>query len=358
VSEEHLNRYCAGSARVEPRLQLGSAAALTCASRHVRRRDFIALIGGAAAAWPLGSRAQPAQRVLRVGYTGIQPRNASIYQSFLKRMAELGYQEGRNFVFENIQVPSIEGYEQSYRNLVARRVDILMTAGNEPALRAARAAAGTLPLVFLAVDYDPLAKGYVASLARPGGTSTGIYVQQLELAAKRIELVREVLPLSRVIGLAWDTASREQADAAAEAARMLRFEPRLIEMSGQPPDYAAALRSMADAPGELVVIPASPILLRDREAIARALIERRIPSISAFRENAEAGVMMSYGIDIIGLFSDIADYVDRIAKGGKPGEMPVKASTRFHMTVNLKTADALGLSLPVTFTARAHEVFE
>ena len=115
---------------------------------------------------------------------------------------------------------------------------------------------------------------------------------------------------------------------------------------------------MGDAPGEPVVIPASPLFLRDRAVIAQALLDGRLPSISAFRENAEAGAMMSYGIDLVGLFGDIAAYVDRIARGGMPAEMPIEQSSRFYMTVNLKTAMLLGLALPVAFTARANEVFE
>jgi len=321
------------------------------------RRAILAAAGGALVMTSLPARAQQ-PRMLRVGYVGIQVREAPLYASFLKRMAELGYQEGRNFTFEYIQSAGIDGYEAAYRELAVRKVDIMMTAGNEPALRAARAAAGTLPVAFLAIDFDPVAKGHVESLTRPGGNATGILVRQLELAAKRIELVREALPNARVIGLVWDAASREQADAAAEAAKTLRFEPRLIEMAAQPPDYTAALRRMDDAVGEPIVIPASPIFLRDRAAVAQALIDRGLPSISAFRDNAEAGALMSYGIDLIGLFRDIADYVDRIARGAKPAEMPVEQSTHFHMTVNLKTAATLGLSMPAVFTARAHEVFE
>jgi putative ABC transport system substrate-binding protein len=322
----------------------------------MKRREFITLVCGAAA-WPLSARAQQ-PRMLRVGCVGIQPREASIYVAFLKRMAELGYQEGRNFTFEYIRAPSIEGYEASYRELLARKVDILLAVGNEPNLRAARAVAGTLPIAFLAIDFDPLAAGHVASLARPGGNITGILVQQIELAAKRIELLREAMPNSRRVGLAWDAASREQAESAAEAARMLGLEPRLIEVPGPAPDYPAAFRQMRDAPGEPVVIPASPIFLRDRATVAQALSGQRIPSISAFRENAEAGALMSYGIDLVGLFGDIASYVDRIARGAKPAEMPIEQSSRFYMTVNLKTAMLLGLTLPVAFTARANEVFE
>jgi putative ABC transport system substrate-binding protein len=233
-----------------------------------------------------------------------------------------------------------------------------MAAGNEPALRAARAAADTLPIVFLAVDFDPVESGYVASLARPGGNITGIFVHPLELAAKRIELVREALPQARHLGLIWDASSRDQVEAAAVAAKSLNFEPRRIEVTGQPPDYAAAFGHMADVPGEPIVIPSGPIFLRDRTTIGRLLLERRIPSICAFREIVEAGALMSYGVDLVGLFRDGADVVDQIAKGAKPAELPIRQSSRFYLAINLKTATALGITLSAAFTARADEVIE
>src|SRR6202040_3832617 len=190
----------------------------------MRRREFTMLLGGTAAAWPLAARAQQTARSLRVGFVGVQPRDAPIYVAFRKRMAELGYREGRYFTFEYIQTPSIDAYDASFRELAARKPDIVIAAGNEPALRAARAAAGALPIVFLAIDFDPVGKGYVASLARPGGNITGIFVHPLELAAKRIEFVREALPQARHLGLIWDASSRDQA--AAAAGKSLGFEPR------------------------------------------------------------------------------------------------------------------------------------
>jgi putative ABC transport system substrate-binding protein len=216
------------------------------------RRAFITLLGGATA-WPLAARAQP-PKMLRVGYSGMLPREAPHYAAFERRMAELGYQEGRNFAFEYIQAPSIEGYELIYRELAARNVDILLAAGNEPALRAARAAAGTAPIAFIALDFDPVEKGYVASLSRPGSNCTGILVSQLELAEKRVELLREPLPNARRVGLLWDSASKEQAVAAAAVAGKLGFEPRLLELIGQPLNYSAALMPMDQWPGEPIMI--------------------------------------------------------------------------------------------------------
>jgi putative ABC transport system substrate-binding protein len=323
----------------------------------MKRRDFITLLSSAAATWPLAARAQ-SPKMLRVGYSGMMTREAPHYAAFEKRMAELGYQEGRNFTFEYIQTPGIEGYELTYRELAARDVDILLAAGNEPALRAARAAAGTTPIVFIALDFDPVEKGYVASLSRPGGNSTGIFVSQLELAGKRAELLREAFPNARRIGLLWDQASHEQAVAAAVVAGKLGFEPRLLELIGEPPNYAAALMPMDQSPGEPIMIPASPLALRDRVTIAQLLLKRGTPSICAFRELMEAGALISYGVNLIDVFRDIAAFVDQVARGSKAGDVPMRAPSHFHTAFNLRTAKALGLEVPVMLLARADEVIE
>ena len=324
----------------------------------IGRRAFITLIGagGAAAAWPHAARAQQ-PKMLRLGFVGIQPRDAPIYANFLRRMAQLGYQEGRNFTFDYIQTPNVEGYEKNYRALAARKVDIFLAVGNEPALRAAVAAAGGKPIAFLAIDFDPQAKGYVASLSRPGGNVTGLFVRQIELAAKRVEIVREAFPRASALGIVFDTTSGEQRDAAAEAARKFALEPRMIEVRGEE-DYAGAFAAMDDARGQPIILPAGAIFLRDRAAIAQALLERRIPSIAAFRENLQAGALISYGYDLMGLFYDIAGYVHQIARGAKPADMPIEQSPRFYMAVNLKTAASLGVSLTDVFIARANEVIE
>ena len=158
----------------------------------MRRREFITLLGSAAA-WPRVVYAQQ-PKAFRVGYVGVQPRDSPLYKSFLTRMAELVYREGHNLTFEYLQTHDIAGYEPAYRELAARNVDLFLAVGSESALRAAQAAAGSLPIAFLAVDFDPTTKGYIASLKRPASNVTGILVQQLELAAKRVELLREVLP--------------------------------------------------------------------------------------------------------------------------------------------------------------------
>jgi putative tryptophan/tyrosine transport system substrate-binding protein len=321
----------------------------------MRRREFISLLGSAAA-WPIAAHAQQ-HKMLRVGFVGMQPREAPHYKNFLRRMAELGYQEGRNFTFDYIQTPNGEGYERNYRELAARKVDVFLAVGNERALRAALLAAETKPIAFLAVDFDPLARGYVASLSRPGGNVTGIFVRQVELAAKRIEIAREAFPSATVVGIAFERVSPEQRDAAAQAARKFGLEPRLIEVKDEQ-DYSRAFSAMDDALGQPIILPAGPTFLRDRAVIAEALLERRIPSIAAFRENMEAGALISYGFDLMGLFYDIASYVQRLVGGAKPSDMPIEQSPRFYMAVNLKTAALLGVSLSDVFIARANEVRE
>src|SRR3989442_4157112 len=226
----------------------------------MKRRHFITLLGGAAA-WPLAARAQQ-PKMLRVGFVGMQPREWPLYTNFLRRMAELGYQEGRNFTFDYIQTPDIEGYERNYRELATRKVDVFLAVGNERALRAALLAAEGRPIAFLAVDFDPLARGYVASLSRPGGNVTGIFVRQVELAAKRIEIAREAFPRATVVGIAFDTVSPEQRDAAAEAARKFGLEPRMIEIKAEQ-GYGGAFGAMDDARGQPIILPAgAPILPR------------------------------------------------------------------------------------------------
>src|SRR3989442_10536520 len=229
----------------------------------MKRRHFITLLGGAAA-WPLAARAQQ-PKMLRVGFVGMQPREWPLYTNFLRRMAELGYQEGRNFTFDYIQTPNLEGYEGNYRELAARKVDVFLAVGNERALRAALLAAEGRPIAFLAVDFDSLARGYVASLSRPGGNVTGIFVRQVELAAKRIEIAREAFPRATVVGIAFDTVSPEQRDAAAEAARKFGLEPRMIEIKAEQ-GYGGAFGAMDDARGQRIILPAGGTILQRRRA--------------------------------------------------------------------------------------------
>jgi putative ABC transport system substrate-binding protein len=321
----------------------------------MRRREFTLLVGGAAM-WPLAARAQ--SNFLRVGLVLFNPRSAPYIVGFEKRMAELGYEENKNFALEFLLITSVEEFPSAYAELARRKVDIFVAAGSELALRAALAAAGTLPIVLLAIDFDPIAKGYVTGLARTRGNVTGIFVRQLELAAKRVRLTREALPKAHTLGLWWDAVSRDQAEAAAAVANFLGFAPRLIEVPGQPRDYAGAIGQMADVAGQPIMIGVSPVFLRDRAAILPLLLAQRSPAIAGFRQFVEVGALMSYGIDLVDLYRDLAGYVDRIAKGAKPADLPMAQPTKFEFVINLKTANALGLEVPATLLAQADEVIE
>src|SRR5262249_18918859 len=206
-----------------------------------------------------------------VGFVGMLAGDAPHYANYLKRMAELGYQEGRILKFAYIQTPNVEGYEKNYRELAARKVEVFLAVGNEPALRAALSVADGKPIAFLAVDFDPLAKGYVANLSHPGGNVTGIFVRETELAAKRVEIAREAFPRATVLGIAFDALSYEQGDAAAEAARRLGLEPRMVEVKGEQ-GYAGAFGAMDNARGQPIILPAGGMFLRDRAAIACLLL--------------------------------------------------------------------------------------
>ena len=305
-----------------------------------------------------GSLAQSPPAMLRIGWIGLQPRSSPIYAAFLKRMGELGYEDGKNFSFGYVQLRSIDEYPGAFSQAVARGSDILVAPGNEAALRAAQLEGGSIPIVFYALDFDPIEKGYVASLARPGGNSTGIFIRQIELAKKRVELARELLPNARSLGLLWDGASRDQAVMAAGAAIQFGFESRLIEAIGQPPDYAAATALMADTRGAIMLIPASPQFYRDRVALFSLLRERRISTVAAFPEQAEAGALLSYGVSLVSVLKDVARYIDRIAKGMKPADLPIEQPTHFDLRANLKTAKTLDITIPPSLLARADEVIE
>src|ERR1043166_3859214 len=176
----------------------------------MRRRNFIAGLASTTVAWPLAMRAQQAPAILRIGAAGAQPRTAPVYLAFLKGMAELGYEEGRNFVFELVQAPNTEGYAAAFQEVARRNVDILMATGPEASLKAAIAAAGTRPIVMIASDFDPLARGYVASLARPGGNITGLFLEQIQLSVKRLELLAQSFPSLLGATVFWDRVSADQ----------------------------------------------------------------------------------------------------------------------------------------------------
>ena len=330
----------------------------------MNRREFISLLGGAVAAWPLAARAQqPAKKMLRVGTVSALQQSSPQWAAFMRRMAELGYEEGKNFVFDFVPAANEEDYETGYQPLAAREPDIVLATGPEIALKSALAATRTLPIVTLpivmiAIDYDPFARGYVTNLARPSGNVTGVFFQQIELAAKRIQLVKDAFPDMSAATMFWDRLSADQWQAAQRAAATLGLRLSGIELREPPYDYERALREAPPDHRGMIIVATSPFFFRDRARIADLAFRHRIASMFVFREWVEAGGLLSYGPCLIAQFVRVAECVDRIARGAKPADLPIEQPTKFELVVNLKTARAIGIGLSTAILLRADEVIE
>jgi putative tryptophan/tyrosine transport system substrate-binding protein len=324
----------------------------------MRRREFITLLGGAAAIWPLAARARQLSRVLRLGVVGVTPRTGPLWAAFEQRLRELDYVDGKNLAVEFIQVNlQDDTIRAAMTKLVGDDVDIIVTGGNEFVARAALRASRVIPIVIVAIDYDPLALGYIASLARPGGNVTGLFFEQIDLMAKRLQLIKEAASGSQNVVVFWDRASDGQWQAAQRAAPALQLQVAGVELSGQPYDYERALRETAHNRSALLVT-SSPVFFNDRNRLSEITLRHRLPAAFSQREFAAAGGLLSYGPDFIALFRRVAEYADRIAKGAKPADLPVQQPTKFQLVINLKTAKALGLTLPQTLVVTADEVIE
>jgi len=236
------------------------------------------------------------------------------------------------------------------------RVDVLLIGGQDELIKAAVTAARSVPVVTTAVDSDPLAKGYIASLSHPGGNLTGVVFQQLELIAKRLDLLTQAVPHIARIVLLYDAASVDQLDSVKRAASTLDIPLEAIELHSPPYDYEHALAGTDGARGDVLVMASTPFMHTAK--LTEAALRHRLPSICGRRANAEAGCLLSYGPNFRDMFRLAADYVDKILKGAKPADLPVQQPTTFELVVNLKTAKALGLTIPPLILARADEVIE
>jgi ABC-type uncharacterized transport system substrate-binding protein len=327
----------------------------------MKRREFITLLGGAAAAWPLAARAQQAGRIPRVGFLGNSTAalEANLVGPFREGLREHGYEEGRNIALEfRWAEGKYERFPALVAELIAANVDVLVTAGT-PATLAVKNATTTLPLVMIAVG-DPVGTGIIPSLARPGGNITGLSSIAPDLEGKRLELLREVVPrLARVAFFlnpanAFHAASVQQARAAAQALNINLIAHEVRKSEDLDPAFAAIVEEKPDA----LLILADRVFLHNRERMMSFAAQHRLPSVNAYRELVEAGGMMSYGPSYEDMHRRAAAYVDKILKGAKPGDLPVEQPTKFTLIVNVKTTMALGLEVPPTLLARADEVIE
>jgi putative ABC transport system substrate-binding protein len=326
----------------------------------MQRRQFITLLGVASAAWPLHGRAQAPSALLRVGIVSVAtPRNATPYVQLDQRLRELGYVERQNFALEFISLNGqLDRYGEAMKELVRRKVDIIIAFGTEIALKGAIAATDTLPIVMVAVDYDPLASGYVASLAHPGGRITGVFLQQIDLAVKRAQLMKDAFPDMRAATVFWDRISEGQWQAMQSTARNLGLQLEGVELRQSPYDYEQAIVQVSTEWRKTLFIGMSPNFFADRARLAEFAMRHRIASISGFREFVVAGGALSYGPSFASMARRAAEFVDRIAKGTKPADLPVELPTKFELVVNLNTARTIGVEIPLSILLRADEVIE
>ena len=275
---------------------------------------------------PLAIGAQPPAKTFRVGVLStVTPRTAPQFEALRQRLGELGYVEGENTVieFRNAQgrVDRLPGLAAE---LVRLNVDVIVAPGPEATLKAARQATGTIPIVMVAVDYDPIALGYVAGLARPGGNITGVFLRQPELTAKRLELLKEAVPkVSRVAVLRDQLSGDEQLKAAEAAARSLRLQLQSLEFRNPPYDFEGAFRAAAQGRVGALLVLNSPIIFQGRAQIIELAAKSRLPTMSGIQGFAEAGGLMSYGASLVEMFRIAAAHVDKIFKGAKPADLPV-----------------------------------
>ena len=291
-------------------------------------------------------------RVFHIGIVSGTPRSHPAHIAFEDRLRELGYVEGRNLTIDFVQNNDLDRLAVAVGEFARRGVDVIVTGGQDAVLKAAiTATAGrATPMVFRAVDFDLLAKGYIASLSHPGGNLTGVLFEQPELNAKRLDLLMQAVPHIARIVLLYDVAGAEQREAVSKAASVLGVPLDAIELHSPPYDYEQALAETDGARGDALITTSSPFH-RD-SALVEAALRHGLPYIGP------NDALMSYGPSLRDMFRISADYVDKILKGAKPADLPVQQPTKFKLVVNLKTAKALGLTIPPSVLARADEVIE
>jgi len=322
---------------------------------QLHRREFITLLGGAAAAWPLAARAQQSGRLRTIGFLGQSTRSAASEwtAAFVQRLRELGWTENRTIT---IEYRWAEGREERFAEIAAEfarlKVDAIIASGT-PAVIASRQATSVIPIVF------PVASGLVATLARPGGNVTGLATLGADLAGKRLELLREVVPGLRRLAIMGNVANVFTVLELHElqgAAHTLGLEVATLEIR-RAQDIAPAFEALKSRADALYVCPEG-LASTNRIRINTLALGERLPTMHGYREYVEAAGLMSYGPNFPDMFRRAADYVDKILHGAKPGDIPVEQPTKFDLIVNLTTAKALHLDIPPTLLALADEVIE
>jgi len=326
----------------------------------LRRRQFITLLGGAAAVWPLAARAQRPAKVPIVGYLGSSTASAQSQwvAAFVQRLHDLGWIEGRTIA---IEYRWAEGRTERFQEIAGEfarlKVDVIVTSGTAPVL-AAKQVATNVPIVF-AVASDPVGNNLVRSLARPGGNVTGLSIQQTDLAAKKLEILREAVPDVRRLGILANVASPASALEESEveaAARKLGLDVLPVGIR-RAEEIVPAFMTLKDR-AEALYVCGDALITNNRIRIVTLSLGARLATMYPSREHVDAGGLMSYGPNFPDLHRRAADYVDKILRGAKPADIPVEQPTKFDFVINLTTAKVLGLEIPPTLLARADKVIE
>jgi putative ABC transport system substrate-binding protein len=328
----------------------------------MQRREFITLLGGAVAAWPLPARAQqPTMPVL--GFVSFAQREATLqaswYQAFHDGMRDHGWIPGRNLLVEyRFADNKPDRLAALVQDLVRLKLDAIFVP-TRPALPAVRAATTTIPVVFVSLG-DPIAEGWVASLARPGGNLTGVAGLSPDLAGKRLELLRELAPSLSKVAVLWNPANstEEVAVKVTETAARSLGMSLVVERAGSPAEFHRAIAAIAQSDAKSIVVLPDPMFLANREQLVELIRQSRLPAIYMETGFVAAGGLISYGPNFMELFRRAAAYVDKILKGAKPGDLPVEQPTKFELVINLKTANAIGVTVPTSILLRASEVIE
>ena len=328
----------------------------------MKRREFITLLGGAAAAWPLAARAQqPAMPVIGFIRDGSADGNARFVAAFRKGLNETGYVEGQNVT---IEYHWLEGHYDRLpalmADLVRRRVAVIASLGSSPAVLAAKAATATIPIVF-GVGEDPVQLGLVASLARPGGNATGINFLNTEVVAKRLQLLHDLVPNAVRVAVLVNPANASTAESnlreIQEAAPTLGLQFQILNASAIG-EIDAAFATLARERPDALFVTGDAFFVSRRAQFVTLTARDRIPAAYAVRDYVEAGGLMSYGTDLADAFHQVGVYTGSILKGAKPADLPVLQSTKFEFVINRTTAKALGLTIPAGVLSIADEVIE
>jgi ABC-type uncharacterized transport system substrate-binding protein len=326
----------------------------------MRRREFITLLGGAAATWPLAARAQQGGKMYRIGLlsagTSDLPEQNAIFVGALR---ELGWVEGKNIAFEFRYADNrLEWLAELAADLVRLKVDVIVTIGTLAPLAAKRATT-TIPIVMAAAG-DPVASGLVASLARPGGNVTGLSLMAPDLGGKRLELLREVVPQLARVAVIWNAANPYPALVFKEthaAGQTLGVQVQSLEVRG-PGDFDGAFEAARRQRPDALITVEDPLTVNYRKRIAEFATAQQFPTLHGLREFVAVGGLMSYGTNLADTRRRAAGYVDKILRGAKPADLPVQQPTKFELVINLKTAKELRLDVPLRLQELADEVIE